>query len=153
VLGSVPAEAQGQASGANSAIRELGGVLGVAVLAAVFAHVGGDQSGEAVTHGGSPARRGGAAVRLPRPDAVVGEQPPAAPLRRAAAARRRRARGSPQRASRPAPARPPPPGALREGTPPGGPRTGRGPAYAVIAPNTPRTCVSVSPSQPCGPAV
>ena len=32
---------EGQASGANNAIRELGGVFGVAVLASVFAHYGG----------------------------------------------------------------------------------------------------------------
>ena len=36
VLGAVRPEEAGQASGANNAIRELGGVLGVAVLAAVF---------------------------------------------------------------------------------------------------------------------
>src|SRR5438477_262119 len=45
VLGSVPAEAEGQASGANNAIRELGGVLGVAVVAAVLAPAGRLQSG------------------------------------------------------------------------------------------------------------
>ena len=38
LVGRSPVE-QGQASGANNAIRELGGVLGVAVLASVFAHV------------------------------------------------------------------------------------------------------------------
>ncbi|MCU4187161.1 DHA2 family efflux MFS transporter permease subunit [Acidiferrimicrobium sp. IK] len=37
VLGAVPAADQGAASGANNAIRELGGVLGIAVLATVFA--------------------------------------------------------------------------------------------------------------------
>jgi MFS family permease len=44
VLGSVRTVEQGQASGANNAIRELGGVLGVAVLAAIFAHDGGYRS-------------------------------------------------------------------------------------------------------------
>ena len=39
-----PAEA-GKASGTNAAIREIGGVLGVAILAAVFAHHGGEVSG------------------------------------------------------------------------------------------------------------
>lgn len=39
-----PAE-EGQASGANNAIRELGGVFGVAVLAAVFSQSGGYESG------------------------------------------------------------------------------------------------------------
>jgi len=51
VLGSVRPEHEGKASGANNAIRELGGVFGVAVLAAVFAHVGGYQSAAAFTHG------------------------------------------------------------------------------------------------------
>jgi EmrB/QacA subfamily drug resistance transporter len=64
VLGSVPAEAEGQASGANNAIREFGGVLGVAVLAAVFAHVGGYQSGQAFTDGMVPAVWIGAAIVL-----------------------------------------------------------------------------------------
>ena len=40
LVASAPIE-QGQASGANNAIRELGGVLGVAVLASIFAHEGG----------------------------------------------------------------------------------------------------------------
>jgi EmrB/QacA subfamily drug resistance transporter len=40
VVGSVPPDEIGVASGTNSAIRELGGVLGVAVLASVFAHPG-----------------------------------------------------------------------------------------------------------------
>src|ERR671936_1119301 len=41
VLSSVRPEEEGQASGANNAIRELGGVFGVAVLAAVFPSYGG----------------------------------------------------------------------------------------------------------------
>jgi EmrB/QacA subfamily drug resistance transporter len=64
VLGSVPAEAEGQASGANNAIRELGGVLGVAVLAAVFAQAGGYQSGQAFTDGMVPAVWIGAGIVL-----------------------------------------------------------------------------------------
>jgi EmrB/QacA subfamily drug resistance transporter len=40
VAGSVPLEEVGVASGTNSALRELGGVFGVAVLAAAFAHRG-----------------------------------------------------------------------------------------------------------------
>jgi len=51
ILGSVRPEHEGKASGANNAIRELGGVFGVAVLAAIFARVGGYQSGAAFTHG------------------------------------------------------------------------------------------------------
>jgi EmrB/QacA subfamily drug resistance transporter len=38
VVGSVPPEEVGVASGTNSTLRELGGVFGVAVLAAVFTH-------------------------------------------------------------------------------------------------------------------
>jgi len=40
VMGSVPIEEAGVASGTNSSFRELGGVFGVAVLAAVFTHNG-----------------------------------------------------------------------------------------------------------------
>jgi len=65
ILGSVRPEHEGKASGANNAIRELGGVFGVAVLAAVFAHVGGYQSGAAFTHGMTIAVAiGGAVVAL-----------------------------------------------------------------------------------------
>ena len=62
VLSSVRASEEGQASGANNAIRELGGVFGVAVLAAVFSHVGGYESGQAFTDGTSTAVLVGAAV-------------------------------------------------------------------------------------------
>ena len=51
VLSAVRPEHEGKASGANNAIRELGGVFGVAVLAAVFSHVGGYQTAESFTHG------------------------------------------------------------------------------------------------------
>ena len=51
VLSSVRPEQEGKASGATNAIRELGGVFGVAVLAAVFSHVGGYQSSETFVHG------------------------------------------------------------------------------------------------------
>ena len=40
VLGAVPHREAGVASGTNSALRELGGVFGVAILAAVFTHHG-----------------------------------------------------------------------------------------------------------------
>jgi EmrB/QacA subfamily drug resistance transporter len=64
VLGAVrPAEA-GQASGATNAIRELGGVLGVAVLATVFAHNGSYASPAAYTDGMTSAIWVGAAVLL-----------------------------------------------------------------------------------------
>jgi EmrB/QacA subfamily drug resistance transporter len=62
VLSAVRPEEEGKASGANSAIRELGGVFGVAVLASVFAHAGGYSSGQAFVDGMSPALWIGAAV-------------------------------------------------------------------------------------------
>jgi MYXO-CTERM domain-containing protein len=65
VLSSVRPDQEGKASGANNAIRELGGVFGVAVLAAVFSHVGGYQSGDAFTDGTTAAVWiGGALVLL-----------------------------------------------------------------------------------------
>ena len=55
VLSSVRREEEGQASGANNAIRELGGVFGVAVLASVFAHYGGYRTGQTFVDGLIPA--------------------------------------------------------------------------------------------------
>jgi EmrB/QacA subfamily drug resistance transporter len=51
VLSSVRPDQEGKASGANNAIRELGGVFGVAVLASVFAHAGGYRTPETFVHG------------------------------------------------------------------------------------------------------
>ena len=51
VLSSVRASEAGKASGANNAIREIGGVMGVAVLASVFAANGGYESPQAFTDG------------------------------------------------------------------------------------------------------
>ncbi|HEY7431305.1 MAG TPA: DHA2 family efflux MFS transporter permease subunit [Streptosporangiaceae bacterium] len=63
VLGSVRRDQEGIASGANNAIRELGGVFGVAVLGAVFSARGGYASGPAFVSGLSSAVWvGGAAV-------------------------------------------------------------------------------------------
>jgi EmrB/QacA subfamily drug resistance transporter len=62
VLSSVRPEQEGKASGATNAIRELGGVFGVAVLASVFAHVGGYQTGESFVHGTTTAVYAGGAV-------------------------------------------------------------------------------------------
>ena len=62
ILGAVRPHEAGQASGANNAIRELGGVLGVAVLAAVFSATGGYESGEAFVDGLRSALWVGAAV-------------------------------------------------------------------------------------------
>src|SRR5712691_11198430 len=63
VLGSVRRDQEGIASGANNAIRELGGVFGIAVLGAVFSARGGYTSGTAFVSGMSAAVWvGGAAV-------------------------------------------------------------------------------------------
>jgi EmrB/QacA subfamily drug resistance transporter len=62
VLSAVRAEEEGQASGANNAIRELGGVFGVAVLASVFAHYGGYGTGQSFVDGLTPAIYVGAAL-------------------------------------------------------------------------------------------
>jgi EmrB/QacA subfamily drug resistance transporter len=85
VLSAVRPEQEGQASGANNAIRELGGVLGVAVLASIFAGYGGYSTGETFVAGMTPAVYVGAAIvalgslaafaikRRPRVEAVHAE--------------------------------------------------------------------------------
>jgi EmrB/QacA subfamily drug resistance transporter len=55
VLSAVRPEEEGKASGANNAIRELGGVFGVAVLASIFSRYGGYGTGETFVHGLTPA--------------------------------------------------------------------------------------------------
>jgi EmrB/QacA subfamily drug resistance transporter len=62
VLAAVRPEEEGQASGANNAVRELGGVFGVAVLASVFSHYGGYRTGTAFVDGMTPAVYVGAAI-------------------------------------------------------------------------------------------
>lgn len=62
VLASVRTDQAGQASGATNAIRELGGVLGVSVLATVFTSHGGYGSPQAFVHGLVPAMWVGTAV-------------------------------------------------------------------------------------------
>ena len=76
VLSSVRPEEEGQASGANNAIRELGGVFGVAVLASVFAHYGATRTAQrSRTACRSPCTSApaivaaGASVRDPGPEA------------------------------------------------------------------------------------
>jgi EmrB/QacA subfamily drug resistance transporter len=64
VLAAVRPEEEGQASGAQNAIRELGGVFGVAVLASVWSHYGSYSSGGAFVDGMLPALWIGAAVVL-----------------------------------------------------------------------------------------
>jgi EmrB/QacA subfamily drug resistance transporter len=62
LLSSVRPSEAGQASGANNTIREVGGVLGVAVLASVFTDAGGYGSPQAYVDGLLPAVWVGAAV-------------------------------------------------------------------------------------------
>jgi hypothetical protein len=62
VLSAVRHEEEGKASGANNAIRELGGVFGVAVLAAVFTANGSYVSGTEFVAGLVPAMQIGAVV-------------------------------------------------------------------------------------------
>jgi len=90
VLGSVRRDEEGIASGANNAIRELGGVFGIAVLGAVFSAHGGYTSGQAFVSGVSAAVWVGAAavaaaacgalllpkLRMASPKVVVAEPAP-----------------------------------------------------------------------------
>jgi MFS family permease len=62
VLSTVRPQEEGQASGANNAIRELGGVFGVAVLASLFARFGGYESAQSFVDGLVPAVWVGAAL-------------------------------------------------------------------------------------------
>jgi EmrB/QacA subfamily drug resistance transporter len=62
VLSAVRPQEEGKASGTNNAIREVGGVLGVAVLASIFARYGGYESPQTFTDGLVPAIWVGAIV-------------------------------------------------------------------------------------------
>jgi EmrB/QacA subfamily drug resistance transporter len=62
VLSAVRPEEEGKASGTNNAIREVGGVFGVAVLATVFARYGGYESPQTFVDGLTPAIWVGAIV-------------------------------------------------------------------------------------------
>jgi EmrB/QacA subfamily drug resistance transporter len=88
VLGSVKPAEEGKASGANNAIREVGGVFGVAVLASVFSRYGGYESPAIFNDGLVVATWVGAIVvalgalsalaipgRARRPEAVESPQP------------------------------------------------------------------------------
>ncbi len=89
VLASVPGEEVGVASGTNSALRELGGVFGVAVLATVFARPGVYQSPAVFVEGFRAALWVGAAfsaagfvaalLGATRPASVPAPQPTLAP--------------------------------------------------------------------------
>jgi EmrB/QacA subfamily drug resistance transporter len=84
VLSAVRPEEEGQASGANSAFRELGGVFGVSILASVFSTYGGYGAPELFVRGFGPALYVGAAlvavaaivsVALPRGAAATAAAP------------------------------------------------------------------------------
>jgi EmrB/QacA subfamily drug resistance transporter len=76
VLGSVRRDQEGIASGANNAIRELGGVFGIAVLGAVFSANGGYASGASFVSGMSSAVWvGGAAVAAAAAAALALQRP------------------------------------------------------------------------------
>ncbi|WP_439946090.1 MFS transporter [Streptomyces sp. BBFR109] len=62
VMSSVRPEQQGIASGANNALREVGGALGIAVMASIFAAQGGYESAQSFVDGLRPALVVGAAV-------------------------------------------------------------------------------------------
>ena len=62
VLSAVKPEEQGQASGTNNAIRELGGVFGIAVLASVFSAYGGYRTPDTFVNGMNAAVWIGAGV-------------------------------------------------------------------------------------------
>jgi EmrB/QacA subfamily drug resistance transporter len=62
ILGAVPTKAAGQASGANNAIREIGGVFGIAALTTIFATYGSYRSGVDFTDGLVPAVWVGTAI-------------------------------------------------------------------------------------------
>jgi EmrB/QacA subfamily drug resistance transporter len=62
VLSSVRPEEEGQASGANNAMREIGGVFGIAVLAAIFANQGGYGLPQHFVDGLKPAAWTGAGI-------------------------------------------------------------------------------------------
>jgi EmrB/QacA subfamily drug resistance transporter len=92
VLGSVRRDQEGIASGANNAIRELGGVFGIAVLGAVFSAHGSYASGSAFVSGLAPAvwvgaaavaAAAAAALLLPRPRRAAAVSSAAAPARKA----------------------------------------------------------------------
>jgi hypothetical protein len=62
VLSAVKPEQEGKASGANNAIRELGGVFGVAVLASIFSGYGGYRTPITFSNGVNAAVYVGAAM-------------------------------------------------------------------------------------------
>jgi EmrB/QacA subfamily drug resistance transporter len=84
VLGSVPRSAVGKASGTFNTLRQLGGVVGVATLAAVFTGTGGYASAQAFADGFGPAASVAAAMSLAA--ALAGLGTPGRPSARTATA-------------------------------------------------------------------
>jgi EmrB/QacA subfamily drug resistance transporter len=92
VIGAVSPQQVGKASGTLTMLRQLGGVFGVAVLAAVFAGAGGYHSPQSFTDGFAPAMLAAAALalagalaglaipprRAPVPDMIRTASPPVA---------------------------------------------------------------------------
>ena len=91
VLSAVRPEEEGQASGANNAIREVGGVFGVAVLAAIFSSTGGYAAPQASSTGSCPRQGRRRRARGRRGDRAAGSRPP--PTCRAVGRRRGDRRG------------------------------------------------------------
>jgi EmrB/QacA subfamily drug resistance transporter len=83
VLSAVPQEDEGKASGANNTIRELGGVFGVAVLAAIFSANGSYATPQTYTNGLIPGVFAGAAVVALGAAMALALPPALARLRRA----------------------------------------------------------------------
>ncbi|MFE7167220.1 DHA2 family efflux MFS transporter permease subunit [Streptomyces sp. NPDC057616] len=79
VMSSVLPKEQGIASGANNALREVGGALGIAIMSSIFSAQGGYESGQAFVDGLKPALVTGSAVV-----AIAGVAALLIPTRRAA---------------------------------------------------------------------
>ncbi|MGV9276335.1 DHA2 family efflux MFS transporter permease subunit [Streptomyces griseosporeus] len=94
VMSSVRASEQGIASGANNALREVGGALGIAIMSSIFSAQGGYETGQAFVDGLRPALVTGAGVV-----ALAGVAALVIPRRRAA---ERDGSASPARSSSPA---------------------------------------------------
>ncbi|MEU9737101.1 MFS transporter [Streptomyces sp. NPDC048002] len=62
VMSSVRTSEQGIASGANNALREVGGALGIAIMSSIFAAQGGYETGQTFVDGLKPALVTGAAL-------------------------------------------------------------------------------------------
>ncbi|MFE1437834.1 MFS transporter [Streptomyces sp. NPDC058739] len=93
VMASVTAKEQGVASGANNALREVGGALGIAIMSSIFSAQGGYESAQAFVDGLRPAIAVGAGVL-----ALAGLAALAVPARRGAVLAMAEASGPGERA-------------------------------------------------------